>query len=114
MIFGRGTPHEPGAMLRLDRGGACNGLLHRIDAAKVEAELRLLWRRSPVFRGSMDDGPYTGKERNNERRRIFTVSHAQHMLSDWPTKTAGKSVKALKLRVWEAVKQVRCHPAASV
>jgi cation transport protein ChaC len=45
MIFGRGTPEAPGAMLGLDRGGACNGLLHRIEAAKVEAELHLLWRR---------------------------------------------------------------------
>jgi glutathione-specific gamma-glutamylcyclotransferase len=45
MTFGRGTPEQPGAMLALDRGGACNGILHRIDAAKVETELRLLWRR---------------------------------------------------------------------
>ncbi|WP_233800922.1 gamma-glutamylcyclotransferase [Paraburkholderia sp. HP33-1] len=53
MIFGRGTPEEPGAMLGLDRGGACNGLLYRIDAAKVEAELRLLWRRE-MLAGAYD------------------------------------------------------------
>ncbi|MPW10533.1 gamma-glutamylcyclotransferase [Paraburkholderia sp. CNPSo 3155] len=53
MIFGRGTPEKPGAMLGLDRGGACNGLLHRIDAAKVEAELRLLWRRE-MLAGAYD------------------------------------------------------------
>jgi cation transport protein ChaC len=53
MIFGRGTPDEPGAMLGLDRGGACHGLLHRIDAAKVEAELRLLWRRE-MLAGAYD------------------------------------------------------------
>lgn len=45
LVIGRGTPQEPGAMLALDRGGACNGLLYRIAASKVEAELRLLWRR---------------------------------------------------------------------
>ncbi|WP_258187003.1 gamma-glutamylcyclotransferase [Variovorax sp. WS11] len=45
MIFGRGTVAEPGAMLALDRGGACHGLLFRIEAAKVLPEARLLWRR---------------------------------------------------------------------
>jgi cation transport protein ChaC len=45
MLFGRGTVGEPGAMLALDRGGACHGLLFRIEAAKVLPETRLLWRR---------------------------------------------------------------------
>jgi cation transport protein ChaC len=45
LLFGRGSPEAPGAMLALDRGGACRGVLHRIAAAKVRDELRLLWRR---------------------------------------------------------------------
>lgn len=45
LVIGRGTPQEPGAMLALDKGGACNGLLFTIAASKVEAELGLLWRR---------------------------------------------------------------------
>lgn len=45
LVIARGTPEQPGAMLALDRGGKCDGVLYRIDAAKVEAELRLLWRR---------------------------------------------------------------------
>ncbi|WP_423757684.1 gamma-glutamylcyclotransferase [Burkholderia sp. NLJ2] len=45
LVIARGTPQQPGAMLALDRGGRCDGVLYRIDAAKVEAELRLLWRR---------------------------------------------------------------------
>lgn len=45
LIIARGTSEQPGAMLALDRGGRCDGVLYRIDAAKVEAELRLLWRR---------------------------------------------------------------------
>ena len=45
MLFGRGTVGEPGAMLALDMGGACHGLLFRIEAAKVMPEARLLWRR---------------------------------------------------------------------
>lgn len=53
MIFGRGTLEQPGVMLALDRGGACNGVLYRIDAAKAEAELRLLWQRE-MLAGSYD------------------------------------------------------------
>jgi len=52
-LIGRGSPQEPGAMLGLDRGGACRGLLFRIDAAKVHAELQLLWRRE-MFPGAYD------------------------------------------------------------
>jgi cation transport protein ChaC len=53
-VFGRGTVQEPGAMLALDRGGSCRGLLFRIEAAKVRNEARLLWRarcsRAPMRR----------------------------------------------------------------
>ena len=52
-LFGRGSPDAPGATLGLDRGGACRGLLFRIEAAKVPAELRLLWRRE-MFPGAYD------------------------------------------------------------
>jgi glutathione-specific gamma-glutamylcyclotransferase len=48
LIAGRGTPEQPGAMLALDRGGACNGIAYRIEADKIEAELKLLWRREMV------------------------------------------------------------------
>jgi cation transport protein ChaC len=40
-------------MLALDRGGACHGLLFRIEAAKVRCEARLLWRRE-MLAGSYD------------------------------------------------------------
>jgi cation transport protein ChaC len=53
MLFGRGTPETPGAMLALDRGGSCRGVLYRIAACKVRAELRLLWRRE-MLAGSYD------------------------------------------------------------
>jgi cation transport protein ChaC len=53
MLFGRGTPEAPGAMLALDRGGSCRGVLYRIAARKVRAELRLLWRRE-MLAGSYD------------------------------------------------------------
>jgi cation transport protein ChaC len=53
MLLGRGTPQAPGVMLALDRGGGCHGMLYRISAAKVETELRLLWRRE-MLAGSYD------------------------------------------------------------
>jgi glutathione-specific gamma-glutamylcyclotransferase len=52
-IVGRGTPREPGAMLALDKGGACRGVLYRIAARKAEPELRLLWQRE-MLTGSYD------------------------------------------------------------
>jgi cation transport protein ChaC len=53
MIFGRGTPEAPGVMLALDHGGSCRGVLYRIAADKVRAELRLLWRRE-MLAGAYD------------------------------------------------------------
>jgi cation transport protein ChaC len=53
MLLGRGTSEAPGAMLGLDRGGACHGVLFRIGAAKVQEEMRLLWRRE-MLAGSYD------------------------------------------------------------
>ncbi len=52
-LVGRGTVEAPGVMLALDRGGACRGLVFRIEAAKVRAELRLLWQREMIS-GSYD------------------------------------------------------------
>jgi len=47
-LLGRGCAQAPGAMLALDRGGACQGVLFRIAAANVQAEARLLWRREMI------------------------------------------------------------------
>ena len=44
-IIGRGSQQRPGLMLALDRGGACHGVLLRLEARKVRDELRVLWRR---------------------------------------------------------------------
>jgi cation transport protein ChaC len=43
--FGRGSPECPGIMLALDSGGCCNGVAHRIAAANIESEMRILWLR---------------------------------------------------------------------
>lgn len=46
--MGRGTRDHPGLVLGLDGGGSCHGVAFRIEAAKVRAELRLVWRREMV------------------------------------------------------------------
>jgi len=44
-VIGRGSHERPGLMLGLDRGGACLGMVLRIEAHKARGELRVLWRR---------------------------------------------------------------------
>jgi cation transport protein ChaC len=46
--LGRGSPERPGLVLGLDRGGRCRGVLYRITACDVEAELDVVWRREMV------------------------------------------------------------------
>lgn len=41
----RGSPDCPGVMLALDSGGSCDGVAFRIEEAKLESEMRLLWHR---------------------------------------------------------------------
>lgn len=46
----RGTPERPGAVLGLDRGGACRGIAYRIAAAAVPGVLDYLWQREMAYR----------------------------------------------------------------
>jgi len=46
---GRGSLQKPGLVLGLDTGGCCRGIVFRIRADLVQAELRLLWRREMVL-----------------------------------------------------------------
>jgi cation transport protein ChaC len=43
--MGRGSPEQPGLMLGLVGGGACQGIAWRIAAAEARNELLLVWRR---------------------------------------------------------------------
>ena len=50
---GRATADNPGLMLALDEGGFCDGLAFRIDAAQVDHETFVLFRRemiAPAYR----------------------------------------------------------------
>ncbi|MDM0078443.1 gamma-glutamylcyclotransferase [Variovorax sp. J2P1-59] len=76
-LLGRGSPQEPGAMLGLDRGGACQGVLFRIEAAKVSTELRLLWRRE-MFTGSYDARWVPAENRAGALRALTFVVNRQH------------------------------------
>jgi len=44
----RGSPEAPGLVLGLVPGGLCRGVAYRIAAAKVRAELELVWRREMI------------------------------------------------------------------
>ncbi len=44
----RGTLDQPGLVLGLEPGGACRGVVYRLPAKSVKAELALLWRREMV------------------------------------------------------------------
>jgi len=50
---GRGSPDQPGLMLAIDAGDGCEGLAFRLDAAQVEHETFILFRRemiAPAYR----------------------------------------------------------------
>lgn len=49
--LGRGTKESPGLMLALESGGACRGVVFRIEARAVETELEVIWRRE-MFTGA--------------------------------------------------------------
>jgi len=44
----RGTPEKPGLVLGLTRGGACRGMLYRVDAAKADDTVAYLREREQV------------------------------------------------------------------
>lgn len=46
----RGTPERPGAVLGLDRGGSCRGMVYRVAADRVPDVLAYLWQREMAYR----------------------------------------------------------------
>ncbi len=47
-VSGRGSPDNPGLVLGLDAGGACDGVALRLEEEDVVHELEILWRREMV------------------------------------------------------------------
>lgn len=46
----RGTVDRPGAVLGLDRGGSCRGMVYRVAADVVPGVLAYLWQREMAYR----------------------------------------------------------------
>jgi cation transport protein ChaC len=47
----RGTREKPNLMLALDRGGACKGMVYRIEAPDIAGKLFEVWKREMVAYG---------------------------------------------------------------
>lgn len=81
MEGGRGSEEEPGLMLAMDEGGNCEGLAFRIEAAKLDRETFVLFRREMIFSAyrptwlNLDtvDGPIEalGFAANHDHERII-------------------------------------------
>jgi cation transport protein ChaC len=74
---GRGTPELPGLMLALDRGGSCRGLAFRVDKAKVEEELLILWRRE-MLSGSYEARWVDAHTTQGTVRAVTFVANRRH------------------------------------
>lgn len=48
---GRGSAEAPGLMAALDEGAGCDGLVFRVEAAKVDTETEILFRREMIAPG---------------------------------------------------------------
>jgi cation transport protein ChaC len=94
MLFGRGSAAQPGAMLALDHGGACHGLLYRIEAHKVPAETHLLWRRE-MLAGSYDAHWVKADVNGVTLRALTFVANRSHerYIGDQPIETIAHLVR---------------------
>ncbi len=69
--IGRGSPELPGLILGLDNGGACTGLVLRIDKSIITEELDLLWKREMINRSYT---PRKVKFHANDGRKIEAIT----------------------------------------
>ncbi|RQR55962.1 gamma-glutamylcyclotransferase [Burkholderia sp. Bp9140] len=95
LVVARGTPEQPGAMLALDRGGMCDGMLYRIEAAKVEAELRLLWRREMLADSYEPQWLATTVDGRPIRALTFVVNRSHdRYLGDYPVEHIAQLIRS--------------------
>lgn len=73
----RGSLQQPGLMLALDRGGACQGVAFRIAAANVREELMLLWRRE-MLSGAYEPRWVTALVNGTRQRALTFVVNRRH------------------------------------
>jgi glutathione-specific gamma-glutamylcyclotransferase len=94
-LMARGSVEKPGAMLALDRGGACVGLLLRISAPQVRDELRLLWRRE-MLAGSYDARWVSAQARGHRLRALSFVARVDHerYIGGWPDEAIAALIRS--------------------
>ncbi|SNB63188.1 cation transport protein ChaC [Arboricoccus pini] len=73
---GRGTQERPGLVLGLEQGGSCRGLAFRIEAAKLEVELDIVWRREMVTAAYRPTWVALSDGVNRFRGITFTINRA--------------------------------------
>jgi cation transport protein ChaC len=70
----RGIRDTPGLMLALDRGGQCTGVVYRLPAASLEANLHRLIRREMSMVPSAFPPRFIGVEAGGERHAALTFA----------------------------------------
>jgi len=70
----RGSRETPGLMLALDRGGQCKGVVHRLPAANLEANLHRLIRREMSMVPSAFPPRFIAVEADGERLPALTFA----------------------------------------
>lgn len=73
---GRGTRTRPGLVLGLEQGGSCRGVAFRIEAAKLETELDIVWRREMVTAAYRPTWVALSDGSNRFRGVTFTINRA--------------------------------------
>ncbi len=74
----RGTPEHPGVVLRLDQGGACAGVVFRVDEALAESTTRYLREREQVTAVYLERMASVVLETGERVRALTYVAHRLH------------------------------------
>lgn len=72
----RGTRERPGLMLALDEGGACTGVLYRLDEERLREQLIPLWKREMTGRGYVPSFVDVASDNGAVRALTFIVNRA--------------------------------------
>lgn len=72
----RGTRTNPNLMLALDRGGACKGVVYRIDGPDLRTKLAEIWEREMIAYGYRAHWVEAGTDRGPVRALAFVANHA--------------------------------------
>jgi cation transport protein ChaC len=74
--LGRGTPEKPGLMAGLDDGGACRGIVFRIDRDHIDVETRVIWRREMLLHAYAPKFVQVETPPGNVEALAFVIDHS--------------------------------------